>query len=73
MAEKGSNGKETAEAVGISASVLSRYLHLVNLAPISRHSSTAASWNGRKASLIAQQTADLTSSGDWPRRRSNDP
>ena len=58
QAEKGSNGKETAEAVGISASLLSRYLPLVNLAPDLQVLVNSGQLEWTKGSLIAQATAD---------------
>jgi len=58
QAEKGSNGKATAEAVGISASLLSRYLPLVNLAPDLQTTVNSGQLEWTKASLIAQATAD---------------
>jgi ParB family chromosome partitioning protein len=58
QAEKGSNGKETAEAVGISPSLLSRYLPLVNLAPDLQALVNSEQLEWTKGSLIAQATAD---------------
>lgn len=58
MAEQGSNGKDTAEAVGISPSLFSRYLPLVNLAPDLQAMVNSEQLKWTKGSLIAQATAD---------------
>lgn len=58
QAEQGSNGKETAEAVGISGSLLTRYQYLLNLAPDLQTRVNSGQLEWTKGSLIAQATAD---------------
>jgi ParB family chromosome partitioning protein len=58
QAEQGANGKETAEAVGISPSMLTRYLYLLNLAPDLQALVNSEELEWTKASLIGQATAD---------------
>jgi ParB family transcriptional regulator, chromosome partitioning protein len=58
MTEKATNGKETAEALGISPSLLSRYLPLLNLAPDLQAMVNSGELEWTKGSLIAQATGD---------------
>jgi ParB family transcriptional regulator, chromosome partitioning protein len=58
MTEKATNGKETAEALGISPSLLSRYLPLLNLDPDLQALVNRGEMDWGKGSLIALATSD---------------
>jgi len=58
IAEKGFTGKEAAELLGISPSLLSRYLCLTKLAPDLQQLVNSGQMEWTKGSLIAQATLD---------------
>ena len=58
MIERGFNGKQTAEALNVTESWLSRFLALLDLAPDLQVLVNSGNLEWTKASLIAQATAD---------------